>query len=260
MPSLYAENSRDLPLPLSADSRPVSLTRELFQTYAGIRQSIKEHAERADFVPGRVDDLVTAASEAMMNAIVHGGDASVAASSNQDQVQVRVTDGGQGIDWEVLPQATLRGGWSCKGTLGMGFTLILETIDHMDLYTSPSGTTIVLTMDRIRRPPARFEMDAVQSDLINRRCGIRATTKAALIRDRSIAEQIASWVRPGVFHWWEPTEIACLPINPFISTTSKSLPVTCPNAARSSSFQRRSAVPAQAPSHLHCRPRSCRRF
>jgi len=154
------QNPRDLPLPLSDNARPHALTRE---SISGIRQTIKEHAEQASFVSGRIDDLVTAASEAMMNAIVHGGDASAAVSSNQDQVQVRVTDGGQGIDWEVLPQATLRGGWSSKGTLGMGFTLILETIDHMDLYTSSTGTTIVLTMDRIRRPPSRFEMDNVSN-------------------------------------------------------------------------------------------------
>lgn len=151
-------NPRDLPLPLTNDTRPMPLSRD---TIADIRQTVKEHASTAGFNAERIDDLVTSSSEAMMNAIVHGGEASVAVSNSGDTVQVRVADGGQGIDWEVLPQATLRGGWSSKGTLGMGFTLIIETIDHVDLYTSPSGTTIILTMNRVGRLATRFDLDTV---------------------------------------------------------------------------------------------------
>ena len=100
-------------------------------------------------------DLVTAASEAGMNAVVHagGGTAGVSASA-EGIVQVRVEDQGTGITMENLPKAALSRGFSTKATLGHGLKLMLETVDHLYLLTGPGGTTIVLEQERDKPVPA----------------------------------------------------------------------------------------------------------
>ena len=100
-------------------------------------------------------DLMTAASEAGMNAIVHagGGTAQVAVSAG-GTVQVRVEDHGTGITMENLPRATLSRGFSTKATLGHGLKMMLETADRLFLLTGPAGTTLVLEQDRLAPAPA----------------------------------------------------------------------------------------------------------
>lgn len=154
------QSARELPPPLSVDTGTNALSRD---TLSELRGVVKMQGEEAGFGVERMHDLLTSSSEAMMNAIVHGGDASVTVSRSADAVQVRVSDGGEGIDWDVLPQATLRGGWSSKGTLGMGFTLMLQTTDRIDLTTGPAGTTIVLTMHREKAREIRFGIDPILS-------------------------------------------------------------------------------------------------
>ena len=100
-------------------------------------------------------DLMTAASEAGMNAIVHagGGTAQVSASPG-GTVQVRVEDHGTGITMENLPRAALARGFSTKATLGHGLKMMLETADRLFLLTGPAGTTLVLEQERVAPTPA----------------------------------------------------------------------------------------------------------
>ena len=99
----------------------------------------------------RKDLLITATGEALMNAIVHGTHSEMIVRAGDGQLQVWVKDNGKGIPLENMPMATLQKGWSTQGTMGIGFPLILSTADTVDLATSPTGTTVVITMNN--EPP-----------------------------------------------------------------------------------------------------------
>lgn len=91
------------------------------------------------------DALLLAAGEAMTNALKHGGAVTCLRLLEKDGLlQVEVDDGGPGIDFANLPNATLVSGFSSTTSLGMGFTLMLAECDRMLLATSPSGTRVVL--------------------------------------------------------------------------------------------------------------------
>ncbi len=141
----------DLPAPLVPLGAPIPLSRE-----SGLRELRHLALEAASGMAeeGR-HDLVTAASEAGMNAIVHGGGGSgLVSMGTNGAVQVRVEDQGTGIAMENLPKATLSRGFSTKATLGHGLKMMLETIDRLYLLTGPTGTTVVLEQERDRPLPA----------------------------------------------------------------------------------------------------------
>jgi PAS domain S-box-containing protein len=127
---------RDLPLTLGALGR--------------LRDAVMNAAGRSGFARARAHDIVTAASEAAMNAIVHanGGFARVNLDG-KGIVQVRVTDHGCGIAWDRLPLAAIVPGCAAAGTLGHGLKVIIRTADRVWLCTGPQGTTIVLEQNRV---------------------------------------------------------------------------------------------------------------
>ena len=131
-------------LPLTADAGLFALRRQA-----------EDFAASAGHDGLRQYDLMTAASEAGMNAIVHAGSGMASVSvSPRGTVQVRVEDHGSGITMENLPRATLARGFSTKATLGHGLKMMLETADRLFLLTGPAGTTLVLEQDRFAPVPA----------------------------------------------------------------------------------------------------------
>lgn len=149
---LLCQTARDLPRPLPQFGAliPVSMQGGL----SGLRAQVRAACRAADLSEERSLDLVTAASEAGMNAAVHVGQgtASVHVDADAGTVQVRVEDQGAGIAWENLPHATLKKGYTTAGTLGHGMKIMLQTADRLFLLTGSVGTTIVLEMDRVAAP------------------------------------------------------------------------------------------------------------
>ncbi len=143
----------DLPVPSEARSEAVDLTPGA-GLYA-LRRLAEGVAGTAGHSALRQHDLMTAASEAGMNAIVHaGGGIGYVSVDIFGTVQVRVVDHGDGITMENLPRATLARGFSTAATLGHGLKMMLETADRVFLLTGPTGTTLVLEQDRTPPTPA----------------------------------------------------------------------------------------------------------
>lgn len=150
---LLSTSPAQLPPPLTPVGEAIALTRE--GGLSDLRLQAKEAAHSAGHTEERLYDLLTAVSEAGMNAILHGdgGTGQVSVGEN-GTVQVRVEDQGSGIAMENLPRATLSRGFSTKATLGHGLKMMLETADRLYLLTGPGGTTVVLEQDREEPPLA----------------------------------------------------------------------------------------------------------
>ncbi len=115
-----------------------------YEELAAARKKMKDIVLK-NFPPFEgLDGLLVAASEALTNAIKHAGGGTYRVYEKNGGVQIRVTDRGPGIDFSVLPKATLLAGYSTTATLGMGFSIMLELCDRVLLSTQPGNTTVVL--------------------------------------------------------------------------------------------------------------------
>ncbi|MGI4789587.1 MAG: PAS domain S-box protein [Janthinobacterium lividum] len=151
---VLCDTASDLPAvpPSFGPSIPLSMASGL----RDLRRSIQGACQAAGFSEERCYDLVTAASEAGMNAAVHvgSGEGQVFVDEGRSVVQVRIEDRGPGISLENLPHATLMKGYSSAGTLGHGMKMMLQTADHVFLLTSSVGTTVVVEQGRVAPPSA----------------------------------------------------------------------------------------------------------
>lgn len=143
----------DLPAELPPVRDPVELTA---MTLRLLRQQVDSMTEELRFAKERVYDLKTAASEAAMNALRHGGGGSarVHADPASGVIQVWIRDAGAGIAEHLIHRA-VESGWTTGG-FGQGFFLMWRTCDRVYLLTGATGTTVVLEMNRT--PPAPFWM------------------------------------------------------------------------------------------------------
>ena len=137
----------ELPAPLTPLGDFVPLSRQ--GGLRELRHRARSAAERLGFPDARWHDLITAASEAAMNAVVHAGGGEGRVYIGPDIVQVWITDRGLGIDIGRLPQAAFRRGYTTAGTLGHGLKMVLQTADQVFLMTGPEGTTVVMEQNRV---------------------------------------------------------------------------------------------------------------
>jgi len=142
----------ELPAKAELIAPPVALQASAL---SALRRIVMAAAEANGFSLDRTDDLVTATSEAAMNAVVHaGGGVATVTVTPAHELFVWVEDKGDGINLSEIPSATLEKGYTTAGTLGHGFFLILNTVDCIYLLTGASGTTIVMEQHAIPPEPA----------------------------------------------------------------------------------------------------------
>lgn len=145
------ETTDDLPRPLGAEPMFVTVTDS--EHLGRVRRLVQKLAREAGFAPVRTYDLVTAAHEAAMNALKHGGSAAqVRGYAAADAVQVWIEDAGPGIPLDQLPISTLKQGYSTAGTAGQGWFMILSFVEKTYLRTGSGGTLVVLEMTRATQP------------------------------------------------------------------------------------------------------------
>jgi len=167
---ILCDVSDNLPPPLTPFGASIALSRT-----GGLRD-LRHLASgaAADMAENRKHDLVTAVSEAGMNAITHGGGSGTGwvclgssgtgwvclgssgtgwvCLGSSGTVQVRVEDQGKGISMEHLPKATLARGYSIQASLGHGFKM-MQQVDRIYVLTGPTGTTVVMEQGREVLPP-----------------------------------------------------------------------------------------------------------
>jgi PAS domain S-box-containing protein len=145
------DSDMDLPQKLSSACEAVSLTAESLRV---LRRSAQRVAQENGFPPERWQDLLSAVSEAAMNAVVHaGGGEGLVCVGDKGTVQVWIEDQGKGIAVYTLHRATLERGFTTAGSLGHGFWLMIRTADRIWLCTGTEGTTVVIEQDRVMPEP-----------------------------------------------------------------------------------------------------------
>lgn len=151
-------NRGDIDKLLSDDARQFHLesTRDL----RPLRDLIKEVCVSVGMVKHRTFDLVTAAGEAAANAVKHANGGAVHIGIKDDRIQVCISDRGQGIDALVLPRATLMTRYSTTTSMGLGYSLILASVDRVYLSTGPEGTCVLMEK-AIAEPAQEINLDAL---------------------------------------------------------------------------------------------------
>jgi anti-sigma regulatory factor (Ser/Thr protein kinase) len=116
-----------------------------------LRRGLHAAATEWNMNLARIEDLCTCAMEGAANALKHGGGGLAQAWASEGEFFLLITDSGPGISPTNLARATLERGFSTRSSLGMGFTMMLETVDTMALATSNKGTQLLLRVGSLPR-------------------------------------------------------------------------------------------------------------
>ena len=137
----------ELGQPLS-DLIPISSPAQL----AEARRLVAAAAELR--YPGQIDhaELLSPVGEALDNALKHAQGGTYQVFAGDGCLQVAISDAGPGIDFRMLPKATLVPGFSTAASLGMGFTIMLHLCERLLLCTRPGRTDVVLEVPAGRGP------------------------------------------------------------------------------------------------------------
>jgi|GEM_PF-2790104 len=108
------------------------------------RNAVRDYIVAKGLDGAALDEFVVGVGEAMNNAVKHAPDGVVCAGTQRGEVWVAVSDDGSGIDSLLLPRVALQPGFTTKGSLGMGYTIMLDVADRVLLATDEQGTTVVL--------------------------------------------------------------------------------------------------------------------
>lgn len=127
----------------------LDLGLEVADNYRLVREHLRELGPLTEFTEEETEDLVLAAGEAITNAIKHAQLGRCMVGANGSEIIVRVSDRGEGIHPDALPETLFQTGFSTKVSLGLGYTLLLQLVDEMWLATGPEGTTLQL----VKRKP-----------------------------------------------------------------------------------------------------------
>ncbi|WP_170972038.1 ATP-binding protein [Bacillus yapensis] len=126
------------------------------------RNLAKERFEQRELSKAKMMSWLLVLSEAITNTIKHAEEGKMTLIENEETSEIRfvIEDKGPGFPLEQLPKKVLLAGYSTKKSMGQGFTLMMKMAKQIFLYTSSSGSTIILTFDA-------WEEKEVQLSVIN---------------------------------------------------------------------------------------------
>ncbi|WP_227937275.1 ATP-binding protein [Alkalihalobacillus deserti] len=113
------------------------------------RNQAKEIFEQKEFNKAKVMSWLLVLSEAITNTIKHAEEGKMTLIEDGEKKEMRfvIEDKGPGFSLEELPKTTLLAGYSTKKSMGQGFSLMMKMSKQVLLYTSPVGSTVILTFD-----------------------------------------------------------------------------------------------------------------
>ena len=118
------------------------------------RHAVEAICRESGIPDDKLDGLMIGVGEAITNSIKHAEFGIVRVGKNEQEIWIAVSDNGSGIESLVLPRAVLKRGFSTKPSMGLGYSIMLDSVDRMLLKTDRGGTTVVLIKSLVERPPS----------------------------------------------------------------------------------------------------------
>ncbi len=129
----------------SADmTRQISVPQDVSISRAAAKAYLIDKGGHLD----RFDTFMLGVGEAITNALRHADGGELFCGTYEDGFWVAVRDHGPGIDSLILSKATLMRGFSTRPSLGLGYSVILDSADRVLLSTGPQGTVVVMLCSR----------------------------------------------------------------------------------------------------------------
>lgn len=94
--------------------------------------------------PIKIKKIILAVSEGATNVIKHAQNGKFSIIEYNGYLRLIFNDRGPGMPYDKIPHMVLFKGFSTKISLGCGFSLIYHCSDKLGIYTSSSGTTLIL--------------------------------------------------------------------------------------------------------------------
>lgn len=116
------------------------------------RHNVEDTCVRFGIKEQTLSEFMIGVGEAITNSIKHANYGIICVGHNEHETWVAVSDKGSGIESLVLPRAVLRRGFSTKPSMGLGYSIMLDTVDRMLLKTDKEGTTVVLILNTAESP------------------------------------------------------------------------------------------------------------
>lgn len=108
------------------------------------RKAVDDILQEYDIEGKQKFQILLSTSEVATNVLKHAVEGVMKVYKYENSLRIIVEDMGSGIKLSDLPKSTLLSGFSSKRSLGQGFSLLLQMMDKVALYTSSRGTTVVL--------------------------------------------------------------------------------------------------------------------
>ncbi len=109
-----------------------------------VRHQAMDYCRRRGLTGERLERFELAVGEALANAVKHAGGGFLYAGADDHSVWVAVVDHGKGMDTFTIPRIALVPGFTTKASMGLGFTIMLDSADLLRLATGSEGTTVWL--------------------------------------------------------------------------------------------------------------------
>ncbi|MBM7622554.1 ATP-binding protein [Sporohalobacter salinus] len=140
-------NSRELKSEMNKGCEVSSQKLEKKEDVKKVREKVKKVLKDFSLDSKENTHIILAISEAVTNALKHGGGGGFALSLiNEKILRAIIFDQGPGIDFSKLPKVTLMDKFSDYSgfSLGNGFTIMSKFMDTIFLKTDKNGTTLIL--------------------------------------------------------------------------------------------------------------------
>lgn len=109
------------------------------------RECAEKVADKAGLSEEAKGDVVLCVSEATTNALKFGTRVKFRCGIKDGEIKLYIEDNGPGLERSMLPKFTLQKGFSTHSSMGMGFSLMLETMDGVGLCSGEHGTSVLLS-------------------------------------------------------------------------------------------------------------------
>ncbi len=117
------------------------------------RAALEKSLQETELSEEHIADLAVSVTELSGNVVKHADNGKLSWIIGDESVSVLVEDKGPGIDFAHIPDVVLTPGFSTAPSLGMGYHIIMQTMDRVLLATGSEGTAVMIELKYVTKDP-----------------------------------------------------------------------------------------------------------